>query len=192
MNGRPLCVSQMRDGGNAVCVTSIYASKFQQASPAAESILCIKIRVSTHGRRIKSLKCRVATQEWIVDELNHSISLLPPPASPPTSPLQGGVVCYALSGLCILVGCHPSTMRWAFELLHLWCAKAKGMIFTMQSDSHFARCAGPFIDGSNLCKMGRDMMASRILCGGEKCRKKSFEKCGETSIICSQERHELQ
>jgi hypothetical protein len=45
MNGRPLCVSQMRDGGNAVCVTSIYASKFQQASPAAASILCIKIRV---------------------------------------------------------------------------------------------------------------------------------------------------
>jgi hypothetical protein len=83
-------------------------------------------------------------------------------------------------------------MRWAFELLHLWCAKAKGMIFTMQSDSHFARCAGPFIDGSNLCKMGRDMMASRILCDGKNVGRNHLKKCGETSIIFSQERHELQ
>ena len=64
MNGRPLCVSQMRDGGNAVCVTSIYASKFQQASPAAASILCIKIRDSSHGSAPPEIfLCHVATPQ---------------------------------------------------------------------------------------------------------------------------------
>ena len=36
-------------------------------------------------------------------------------------------------------GQDPSVMRWAFELLHLWCVWANGMISTFKVPSLYAR-----------------------------------------------------